>query len=77
MNLTRRHLLVPLTVFFASQFACTRQDNEQAKRKLREAGRELKQEARQDSEKAKQEAKKAGEELRRDAHKAKQQLDSH
>ena len=87
MNVSRRGLMIALAGLTASQFACSRQDDEQAKRKLRETGRELKQEAREDSQKAKQAAKKAGRELnheaheaaseiKKDAHKAKQNLDS-
>ena len=56
------------------QSGCTREDDDQARRKLHEAGQELKRDTRQASEKLKQGAHEAGQELRKTLTKPSQEL---
>lgn len=70
MNRHRLALAVSATVILAWQLGCTREDKDQAKRKLHETGQELKHETREATEKLKHGANEAGQELRRDAHAA-------
>jgi hypothetical protein len=58
-------LAVSLSCWFGS--GCTRRDDEQAKRKLREAQQELKHDAREAGQKLKQGAREAAQEVRKDA----------
>ena len=58
-------LAVSLVCCFGS--GCTRRDNEEAKRKLHEAQRELKHDAREAGQKLKQGAHEAAQEVRKDA----------
>jgi hypothetical protein len=66
--------LVPAIILCVALAACTREDDEMARRKLEKAKQELKTETRQAGEKLKDGAHRASEELKEDAHKANEKL---
>jgi hypothetical protein len=67
-------LVLPAAVVLVWQSGCTAKDEEQAKRKLHEAGQELKHDTREATQKLKQGANEAGQELRHDAHAASREI---
>jgi hypothetical protein len=75
-DVNTRRLAIVLAVAAISiwQCGCTREENDQAKRKLHEAGQELKQETKDATKKLKEGADKAARELRSDAHEASQKM---
>jgi hypothetical protein len=56
--------------FLTSQFGCTQKENDRAKRRLDEAGQELKHDTRKATEKLRQGAREASRELQGNAHNA-------
>jgi hypothetical protein len=62
------------SILLVSQSGCTQKENDRAKRRLDEAGQELKHDTRKATEKLKQGAREASQELQRDTHNAEREI---